>query len=177
MKGGKEMGKRITVTGPRSHKLYGKDMNNTNNLNYIKFIILYLSQHDEIDEINIGMSTGVDLLFGLAAIYHAKNHTLKIHCYIPGVNQTKNYSEKEIEIYNHLLEHADQVYQLTEEPCTPKVLKNRNRKMVKESDEILSFWDFKKYKSGTWSTINYAQKKKKSVYNINPFDLQIQGYL
>lgn len=51
------------------------------------------------------------------------------------------------------------------------MLKKRSRVMVDNGDWVLAFWDYQKYKSGTYSTINYALKQDKTIYIINPFNI------
>lgn len=162
----------LTVTGLRSHKLFG---DNYSLKKYIKMVndgIQFLIDNPRFTRVNIGMATGSDLLFGLAAINYRKayNPLLEIDLYIPGINQSKYYSEKEVEIYCYMLANADNQIMTSFGECTPKALKDRNKEMVDKCDEVLAFWDYNKVKSGTWSTINYATKKNKIIHIIDPIN-------
>lgn len=166
----------LTVTGLRSHKLFGKDYNDPKYIRLVRLGLDFLQLSPWITQVNLGMATGMDLLFGLSAVNHKKNRPeFKIKCFVPGKNQTKYYSEKEIEIYNFILEHADEVIMTSKGNCTSANLKRRNKKMVKECDWVLGFWNFST-NSGTWHTIKHAIEKDKTVYLINPFNKDNRGF-
>jgi uncharacterized phage-like protein YoqJ len=161
----------LTITGLRSHKLYGKNYSKDGYIDMVNFTIDFLLKSPFIIAMNNGMATGTDLITALAAVNYKKmyNNSFKLNLYIPGDNQTASYDEEELRIYNYVLSNADNVYYLAQgEPTDAENLKKRNRKMVDESQWVLGFWDGKKKKSGTWSTINYATKKDKNVLVVNP---------
>jgi len=171
----------LTVTGMRSHKLFGnKYYNDPRYIRIVKETIHYLHRHPEIDVVNNGLATGSDLLVALAVIKYNKLSERKIalNCFIPGKNQTEKYSPKEKELYSFAIKNADKVIQVTNLPCRADVLKRRNRAMIDSgTNRVLSFWDCKDYRSGTYMTINYARKRDISVYNINPKDVGNQGFI
>lgn len=126
---------RLTVTGPRAHKLFGDNYNDKRYLNLLNVMTNFLIDRPFIKSVNIGMATGIDLLFGLAVLRHRKlSNDLKVYCFIPGINQTRYYSEKEKEIYKFIIDRCDEVYQETNKECTPEVLKKRSRVMVDNCD-------------------------------------------
>lgn len=88
--------------------------------------------------------------------------------------QTEHYTDFEVKLYNDLLSNYN-IIKVSNDPCTPEVLKRRNRKMVDEGDEVLAIWNGSK-KSGTYSTIHYAKKKEKKVTILNPSTLEITEY-
>lgn len=168
----------LTVTGLRSHKLFGKDYNQSNYIGMVNFTTQFLTLNPFIKEVNIGMATGSDLMFGLGAIrYRAMSGgDLIINCFVPGDNQTEYYSAKEKEIYDYILSKADSIVVTSQGPCTPDALKSRNKKMIKKTDWVLAFWNYHKAKSGTWNTINQAIKKDKTVYCVNPFNMGMREF-
>ena len=168
---------RLTVTGPRAHKLFGDNYNDKRYLNLLNVMTNFLIDRPFIKSVNIGMATGIDLLFGLATLRRRKLcNDLKVNCFIPGINQTRYYSEKEKEIYKFIIDRCDEVYQVTNKECAPEVLKKRSRVMVDNCDWVLAFWDYQKYKSSTYSTINYALKQDKTIYIINPLNVYYREF-
>lgn len=166
----------ITISGLRSHKLFGKDYNDSKYIDLIKFMIIYLYGYPNIEKVNIGMATGIDLLFGIATIKfnNDSKRNIKLDCYIPGMNQTNSYNETEKKLYDYILQNANKVNILSEKECSPEILKKRSKIMVDNCDEVLAFWNDQKYKSGTYSTINYAWGKDIPVYIVNPFNTDLQ---
>jgi uncharacterized phage-like protein YoqJ len=169
--------KSITICGPRAFKLFGTDYNKKNYINIVKDIFCFLLNNPEINTVYTGMASGIDLLVGLAVIKFNKeyNNKIKLIAAIPGKDQTKNMTQYEKNIYEKILFKASEVIQI--EPhknATAKILKKRSDTMIDKSDLVLAYWDGKKYKSGTYHTINYAYKKSIPIYIVNPFDLDVK---
>lgn len=160
----------VAITGLRSHKLYGSDYRSAD---YKKLSASLVSIMNTLQpsEIRMGMATGSDLLFGLAA-YSYRKHTgnpIRIVAYIPGFNQTEYYSEFEKKMYDLILDECDQIIHTSKGFCTPEALKHRNREMVKDTEWVVGVWDGVKQKSGTYSTLNHAKKLDKTTVVIDPF--------
>lgn len=161
----------VTITGLRSHKLFGSDYSSDN---YKKLVASMQAVINTLKpaEIRIGMATGSDLLFGLAAYTYRKEtgNPMRIIAYIPGFNQTEYYSEFEKKLYDLILDECDQIIHTSKGFCTPETLKHRNREMVKDTEWVVGVWDGVKQRSGTYSTVNHAKKLDKTVVVVNPFD-------
>lgn len=173
---------KVAFTGPRSFKLYGTNPDHSNYVSLVYFIQdLILSSKVPVGEVYIGMASGLDIMAGLAVLNFNKQYKqdIKLFCCIPGKNQTDKFTDKEKRIYDYILSKVpeEQVLVLSQEDCTGKVLKARSRFMIDHADMLISFWDGYKFKSGSWSAINYAATKaNKPVYNVNPFNFDDRGY-
>jgi len=166
----------LCINGLRSSKLFGEDYNQREYINIIGDIVLHLVNNPKIEEVIIGMRTGIDLLVGLAVIKFNKDFgkRIQLQCVIPCSNQTQYYHEDEIKIYNEILESADTVVIMTHKLCDPNVLKKCNRFIIDNSDELLSYWDGQKFKSNSFDMIRYAVSTCTLVNIINPFNLNMR---
>lgn len=162
--------KSMCVTGLRSHKLFGDDYNDPRYLRILESMMEVLRQTPGIITCRTGMASGIDLLFGLAVNrFKSKyNPSVELIASIPGSNQTKYYNDTELMIYQYILSICDKQELLTTRACTPELLKARNRHMIDNSDFILAYWDGNRYRSGTYSAVNYAKKNDKTVLLVNP---------
>lgn len=166
---------KLTVTGPRAYQLYGHDYDDPKYIELVKKGIQFLIDSNVIS-VNIGMDTGIDLLFGLSVIKYNRmmksdEDKVKMYCYIPGKNQTTLYTDAEKNIHRFILLHADEIINVSTEECDDKIIKQRNTEMILNSNTLLSFWDGSETQSNTKDNIDYAKKQKMTIYNINPLDL------
>ena len=98
------------------------------------------------------------------AVLNAKEylHDIKLILILPCQNQTKNWNQTDIAVYNEILEQADKVM-YTSEQYTSGCMMIRNRALVDNSSYCVSY----QYRSGggTSYTVGYAQSKGITVYN------------
>lgn len=173
--------KDIAVTGPRSQFLYGPDPNHKGYLSMVTQLIdllVYLPY--QVDKLYNGMATGLDMMMALAVINFnaAYNQDIKLICCIPGLNQTRYFSNEELRVYRYILSKIpdEQIIYVSNKSCDPRVLKKRNQFMIDRADELLSFWDFERYRSGTYSAMCYAKKRKVPVLNTHPKHMDDRSY-
>lgn len=109
-----------------------------------------------------GMAMGVDLIAAEIIIEFKKQYdNVSLEAAIPCKNQTKGWSFEYIERYNNILEYCDKVTYVSDIYTYDCMLK-RNRYMVDNCDVVIAVWNGVN-RSGTGSTINYAQKQDKRV--------------
>lgn len=116
-----------------------------------------------------GMALGVDLDFAETVLKYRKQYSLTLECAVPCPNQTLKWDKKDISRYDRILKKADSVT-LVSECYTPECMLKRNRYMVDKSDLVIAVFNGVKT-GGTWYTINYAQKKNKTIEVINLCDI------
>lgn len=109
-----------------------------------------------------GGALGVDQDFAEAVLAAKREHAeIRLEIAVPCKEQARSWSEAEKNRYQSILGQADAVNILSEHYtrfCMPK----RNEYMVKKSDLVLAYWNGEK-KGGTWYTISYAERQKKTV--------------
>ena len=107
-----------------------------------------------------GMAQGWDTALALAAI----ELDLPLIAAIPCVNQSSRWTEKSKEIYDFIVNEADEKYVLADR-YSVLCMMNRNAWMVDRCDEVLAYWDGKN-KGGTYNCVTYAKKKKVTIVNL-----------
>ena len=107
-----------------------------------------------------GMAQGFDTALALAAI----ELDLPLIAAIPCVNQSSRWTGQSKEIYEFILDEADEKYILAEK-YSVLCMMNRNAWMVDRCDEVLAYWNRKK-KGGTYNCVTYAKKKGVTVVNL-----------
>ncbi len=117
-----------------------------------------------------GMALGVDLDFAQTVLKYRKKYSLILECAVPCPNQTLKWDKKDISRYDRILKKADSVT-LVSERYTPECMLKRNRYMVDKSDFVIAVFNGVKG-GGTWYTINYAQRKNKTIEVINLCDIK-----
>ncbi len=112
-----------------------------------------------------GMATGFDILAGEVVLLFKKQHPdIKIIAVVPFEEQEKSYSLDWKNRYTTVLNACDEVIVLSKE-YHAGCYQNRNKYMVDNSDYVVTWYDGKQ--GGTRNTLNYAQKKKRYIVNIN----------
>lgn len=76
------------------------------------------------------------------------------------------HDEKIIELYNYILSRADYIKYVSENNYTQNCMQKRNEAMVDSCNIVLAVWDGSS--GGTCNCVNYARKRNKNIYIINP---------
>lgn len=109
-----------------------------------------------------GMAMGVDLIAAEIIVEFKKQYdNVSLEAAIPCKTQTDGWPFEYIERYKNILEHCDKITYISEKDTYDCMLK-RNRYMVDNADVVIAVWNGAN-RSGTGSTINYAQKQDKRV--------------
>lgn len=88
---------------------------------------------------------------------------IKLRLAIPCENQTKDWSENAISLYNDIMKKADEVV-YTGKVYTSGCMHVRNRYMVDNSEYCVAYMT--RASGGTAYTVRYAQEKAKKVINV-----------
>lgn len=112
-----------------------------------------------------GMAMGFDIIAAEAVLYfRGKIPNINLICVIPFEEQEKAYSQAWKNRYNFILQACDEVILLSKEYHNG-CYQNRNKFMVDNSDYVVTWYDGQA--GGTRNTLLYAQKKKRTIVNIN----------
>jgi uncharacterized phage-like protein YoqJ len=157
--------KKIGITGHRPNKLYGYNLNDKRWLKlkeeFKKELILY-----DCEEAYSGMALGVDMIFALAVLeLKEEGYDIRLICCIPCINHTSAWFDKlTIDLYNNILNRADNVVIVTQKAYKPYLMQIRNEYIVNNIDFLFTVWNGTE--GGTCNCINYALKKNKFVKNF-----------
>lgn len=126
---------------------------------------------DEKIVIITGMALGVDTVWAKVALRLKKQRPTKfcLECAIPCRSHGEKWNKASRDIYQSILDEADQVTIVSEGEYKPYMMQKRNEYMVNASEEVFAVWDGSK--SGTGNCVNYALKKEKAVYLVEPSTL------
>ncbi len=129
----------------------------------------WMIAHDICDFMT-GGALGFDTLAALAVLKAKReNENVRLHLIIPCTNQTRNWSEHDISVYEWIRERADRV-EILSDHYHPGVMQIRNRYMVDHSDYCICYFDTEanvgKKTGGTLYTCNYALKKGRRLINL-----------
>jgi uncharacterized phage-like protein YoqJ len=114
-----------------------------------------------------GMALGVDTVFALAVLeLKDKGYNIKLHCAIPCLNHSSKWFEESVVLYKEILDKADVVKFVTEQPYQVWMMQKRNEYMVNRADKVIAVWDGSK--GGTGNCVAYAKKQNKDIILIRP---------
>jgi len=161
----------ICGTGHRPNKLggYGQDVcddlielarKGIELINTQSILLPSGNMSDSIDAIISGMALGWDQALATAAI----QMDIKLIAAIPFIGQEKLWPAESQDIYNSILEKADQVTVICEGSYNPSKMQVRNEWMVNKSELVLALWDGTA--GGTYNCVKYARERGITVRNL-----------
>lgn len=157
-------------TGPRPHKL--PLLTNTEQRGHlmgrIAREILRMAMRDGYDTFLCGMAQGADMLFAETLLHLREETTVPLHlvCVIPFFAQADAWPEDMQRQYENILFRAEQRIILKAHYSNGCLL-SRNRFMVDHSSLLLAVYN-ERMGGGTGYTVDYAQKRKLRITQIDP---------
>ena len=111
-----------------------------------------------------GGALGFDTIAALTVLGLKKKHPeIKLILVLPCKNQTRGWEEKDVSVYESIMEQADKVV-YTQEHYDRGCMFKRNRHLVDNSSVCVAY--LTEEKGGTAYTVNYANQKGVKVINI-----------
>ncbi len=111
-----------------------------------------------------GGAIGFDTLAALKVIDKKKKYPhIKLHLFLPCKNQTDKWNGYNMQVYEFIMDNADEVTYTSEE-YTKWCMLHRDRCLVKGASFCVAFC--KKSEGGTAYTLDYAKKQGLRVINI-----------
>jgi uncharacterized phage-like protein YoqJ len=110
-----------------------------------------------------GMAAGIDLLSAKVAFKEG----ISFGCARPWAGHQPRKEDKVD--YDKAIRHAKWTVDVdpSETYAGPWVYQRRNEYMVDNADMVIAFWDGST-SGGTFNCVEYAKRKKKEIYQINP---------
>ena len=111
-----------------------------------------------------GGALGFDTIAAQTVLELKKKHPeIKLILVLPCKNQTRGWEEKDVSVYENIMEQADKVV-YTQEHYDRGCMFKRNRHLVDNSSVCVAY--LTEEKGGTAYTVNYANQKGVKVINI-----------
>ena len=165
----------LAVTGHRPNKISNDlyDVNSTLSKKYISFFKDYITKlsSDKMGHTITcisGMALGVDTLFAIAVLQlqNDGNSDVKLLCAIPCSNHSSKWQSSSVKIYNAILERANKIVNVSDEPYTNFCMQDRNKFMVDHCTKLLAIWDGTS--GGTGNCVKYAKSVDKTIDIFHP---------
>ena len=162
--------KTLAFTGHRPDKLFGYDYCNKDNLKMLLKLKALICRYIEKKNINTfisGMALGIDMWSAQLIISLKKRYPhIKLVCAIPCKEQYKKWNKEDIVMWHEIVNNADYVYYVSEEPYNNWCMEKRNRWIVDNSNHCIAVWDGSE--GGTYNCIKYAIKRQRTVMRFHP---------
>ncbi len=142
----------------------------------IDFILSMLIENLNTKSFLCGMAIGADLMIAKRIIKYRKEHNedIKIYSVIPCENQDLKWKDEQKREYREVLKECEPSgYKYG--PYTKGCMQRRNRYIVDNSDYVFAILNPKIKRGGTVQTVNYAIKKNKGIFFIDPETLEIRA--
>ena len=128
----------------------------------LRRLILTLAE-DGVTIFRAGGAIGFDTLAALCVLEQRDALGLRLELILPCHNQTRGWSERDKNYYNHILESCDS-YRYISDVYTDSCMLERNRHLVNGSNVCIAY--LTQNRGGTLFTVNYAQKNGVKVINL-----------
>ena len=152
----------VCFTGHR--KLEPHNIVQTASLIEEKISSLAMSGTAESIDFRAGGAVGFDTLAALCVLTaKEKFPNIKLHLFLPCKDQTRGWSDGDIEKYNYILSQSDSVRYVSE-TRTPGCMLKRDRALVDGADLCIAYCH--KTTGGTAYTVSYAKERGVAVENI-----------
>ena len=169
------MGKKCCFTGYRPNKLpYLKDSfgEEYHQLCLTLKECVKAAYQQGYDYFISGFAEGVDLMAAQVVIdLKREGYDIKLEAALPAMNQTDGWDDLTRGIYYMLYDMADRRVCL-DQMMTRYSFLRRDEYMVNESDMVIAVFDGKK--GGTSYTVNYARKKNRDLWIIDPMTFSVE---
>lgn len=169
--------KTLCFTGHRPHKLYGYQYNTEGNLKILrklKALIIRFIERRGVTTFISGMAIGIDMWSALIVLQLKEKYPhIKLVCAIPCIEQYKKWNQDDTKTYHEIIDKADHVYYVSEEPYTAWCMVTRDKWMVDHSRFVLAVWDGIE-DGGTWQTVKYTRERQRTMVQLHPKTLEVK---
>ena len=137
--------------------------------NLTKNKIEFLIKENNVKYFKVGGAKGFDIIASLSIIELKKVYEdIELILILPCKNQDVKWSKKDKELYNIVLENANEIIYVSKE-YTKSCMLERNDKLLENSDYCICYLREKTVRGGTLYTFNRAKNKNIKIYNINDY--------
>jgi uncharacterized phage-like protein YoqJ len=163
-----------SFTGHRADKLSWKDETSKQAENFKMQLCIEIAHKIKAgcNTFYTGMCNGVDIIAGemILELKETFPH-IKLIAVIPYEDFASSWSEEWRERYFDLLAKVDDEILLNHK-YKPNCFKQRNEYLVKHAGHLIAVHNNGDYKSGTYQTINMANRRNRSIVTIEPNSLE-----
>jgi uncharacterized phage-like protein YoqJ len=172
-----EYDKALCFTGHRPNRLFGYDFTSEGNVKIIKRLRTLICRYIERRGIHTfvsGMALGIDMWSAMVVLaLKVKYPHIKLVCAIPCAEQYSKWQQKDVTMYQNILEQANEVYYVSSEPYTNWCMVARDKWMVDNTNHVLAVWNGA-HDGGTFQTVKYAMKRQRPILQLHPETLEIK---
>ncbi len=133
----------------------------------LKLEIAKVFQELKPNKIISGMAQGTDQY----AVEVAISLGIPFIAALPCNGQDKLWPQESRNRYKELLDKAESYVVVSPGEYTKSCMHKRDQYLVDNSDSVLAVWNGQKF-GGTFATVRMAEKANKSIYRINPDELE-----
>jgi uncharacterized phage-like protein YoqJ len=160
----------ICFTGHRPERLGGYDPNPIQS--WVKESLrtaIHRAIDKEIKYFISGGAMGVDQ-WAAEILLEIKKQNRAVNLFIakPFASQANKWTKEVKAEYEKILQGSDKIIEVSGGGFAAWKMHKRNRWMVDHSQYVIAIWDQAK-KGGTWNCLEYALKKGKKVFVVDPF--------
>lgn len=164
--------KHCSFTGHRPDKIGGYNENNPITFKIKKELFKNIESliNKGVHTFICGGALGVDT-WAAEIVLELKKKYFWISLWIasPFPSQPSQWPIHALNRYEHILNKANKVIQVSNDPYSSYKMQLRNEWMVDNSEILIAVWDGSK--SGTMNCVKYAQSKHKEIIQLNPKEL------
>lgn len=162
------MNKITHFTGHRPDKLNGYSPNDNKQLLWkLNEVII---DHIETKGVSLfisGMALGIDMWSARIVLKLKEKYPhIQLICAVPCKNHPAKWGEESRKEWQYIIDRADKVVYVSNEPYTAWCMQKRNEWMSDNSDYVIAVWD--ESPGGTGNCVRYAVKIEKDITYINP---------
>lgn len=132
-----------------------------------------LREHPEGLELHSGMALGADTVWAQVIAAEKQRHPDQIRFVadVPLPTQAAQWPAPSQQLWQQLVNQADEVKVTSQGPYRPQVMELRNQQMINPSDETIAFWDGAEH-GGTANGVRDAKNAGVILTQIKPQDIQ-----
>lgn len=158
----------IGITGHRPQQIDNNFDYTSSAWQWIRSELTKTFEFHKPDMIISGMALGVDML----AVEVALDLGIKVRAAVPFEGQELKWPTAQQKIYRDLLSKCNDVFMVSDGGYAPWKLHARNQFIVDNSHFMVAVWNGNKL-GGTFSTVVYAEKRERSIYQIDPVNKKV----
>lgn len=166
----------ITLTGHRPEKLDGYDIYSPFYLELAKqlreWVLDYINNGKKVHMIS-GMALGADTIWALVGLkLKQQGFPVTLEAAIPCANHSSRWRDADQKRWQHIVDHADKVTQVSDKKYAPYLMQKRNEYMVDQCQVLISVWDGST--GGTKNCIDYMYSKENRIvhFSIDPNEIK-----
>lgn len=164
----------LAFTGHRPSSLNGYNpADNKEILFKLKDLIVDYIENKQVETFISGMALGIDQWAARIVLKLKEKYPhIKLVAAVPCANHCGKWNQSDREVWQMIIDKADKVYYVSEEPYTNWCMQKRNEWMVDNANYVLAVWSGSR--GGTGNCVNYAKKMNREIVQLHPKTLEVK---